>query len=87
MVDRAIEDGDRVVIRAGGEARNNDIVVAQFRPDPASGDDDEDKVTIKTYRRFGGRVWLMPGNSAYDPIPGENAKILGRMVYLTRAPR
>jgi repressor LexA len=82
MIGRAILDGDRVVVRYGSEARNNDIVVAQFRDTATSPEEDEG--TIKTYKRLGGRVWLMPENSAYAPIPGDQAKILGRVVHLSR---
>jgi repressor LexA len=35
-------------------------------------------------KRVGGHVWLMPENPAYDPIPGDEAKILGRVVYVSR---
>jgi repressor LexA len=83
MVGRAIVNGDRVVVRYGSDARNGDVVIAQFRTDTSP---EEDEVTIKTYRRIGGRTWLMPENSAYEPISGEGAdvKIIGRVVHLCR---
>src|SRR5436189_103556 len=31
-----------------------------------------------------GHIWLMPHNPAYDPIPGDDAEILGRVVAVLR---
>jgi repressor LexA len=39
---------------------------------------------VKTYRRRDGRIWLMPQNPAFEPIPGEQATILGRVVAVLR---
>jgi repressor LexA len=44
----------------------------------------EGEATVKTYKRRDGRVWLMPHNSAYEPIPGEAATVLGRVVAVLR---
>jgi repressor LexA len=29
-------------------------------------------------------VWLMPANPAFDPIPGDDATIMGRVVAVLR---
>jgi repressor LexA len=35
-------------------------------------------------RRQDGQVWLMPRNPAYEPIPGDGAQILGKVVGVLR---
>jgi repressor LexA len=42
------------------------------------------EATVKTLKRSGGHVWLMPHNSAYTPILGDTATILGRVVTVLR---
>jgi repressor LexA len=42
------------------------------------------EATVKTFKRRDGHVWLMPANPAYDPIPGDDATILGRVVAVLR---
>lgn len=74
MVDAAICDGDWVVVRQQPNAESGDIVAAMI----------EGEATVKTYKRRDGRVWLMPHNSAYEPIPGEGATVLGRVVAVLR---
>jgi repressor LexA len=44
----------------------------------------EGEATVKTLKRSGGHVWLMPHNPAYAPIPGDEASILGRVVAVLR---
>jgi repressor LexA len=43
------------------------------------------EATVKRLRRENGRVWLMPHNSSYQPIPGDDAAILGKVVAVLRA--
>jgi repressor LexA len=74
MVDAAIRDGDWVVVRQQPVAENGEIVAAMI----------EGEATVKTLRRRDGHVWLMPANSAYDPIPGDEASVLGRVVAVLR---
>jgi repressor LexA len=74
MVDAAIADGDWVVVRQQPVAENGDIVAAMI----------DGEATVKTYRRRDGHVWLLPHNSAYAPIPGDAATILGRVVTVLR---
>jgi|SwirhisoilCB2_FD_contig_101_441254_length_717_multi_2_in_0_out_0_1 repressor LexA len=82
MIGKAIIDGDRVVVRRGCEARTGDTVVAWFENSDTSPEQGE--ATLKTYKRVGGHVWLMPENPAYDPILGDEAIILGKVVYVSR---
>src|SRR5581483_7567328 len=74
MVDAAICDGDWVVVRQQNTAENGDIVAAMI----------DGEATVKTFKRTGGQVWLMPHNPAFDPIPGNDAAILGRVVTVIR---
>ena len=74
MIAAAICDGDWVVVRSQHTAEVGDIVAALL----------EDEATVKTFKRSGGHVWLMPHNPAYEPIPGDDARILGRVVSVLR---
>jgi repressor LexA len=73
-VDAAICDGDWVVVRQQSVAENGDIVAAML----------DGEATVKTFKRRGGRIWLMPHNQAYEPIAGEFATILGKVVSVLR---
>lgn len=75
MVDAAICDGDWVVVRRQPVAENGEIVAAMI----------DGEATVKTLRRADGRVWLLPANPAYGPIPGEEAVVLGRVVTVLRS--
>lgn len=72
----AICDGVTVVVRQADSADHGDIVAAM----------QDGEVTVKRLRRESGRVWLMPHNSAYEPIPGEEATTLGKVVTVLRLP-
>jgi repressor LexA len=74
MIDAAICDGDWVVVRQQPTADNGDIVAALL----------DDEATVKTFKRTGSQVWLIPHNSAYDPIDGNHATILGKVVAVLR---
>jgi repressor LexA len=74
MIEAAIADGDWVVVRQQPVAENGDIVAAMI----------EGEATVKTFKRRDQRVWLEPRNPAYEPIPGEDATILGRVVAVMR---
>lgn len=75
MVDAAICDGDWVVVRRQPVAENGEIVAAMI----------DGEATVKTLRRADGHVWLLPHNTAYAPIPGDDATILGRVVSVLRS--
>jgi repressor LexA len=85
MIGKAIISGDRVVVRRGCEARNGDTVVARF--DDSDTSPEEGEATLKTFKRADGHVWLLPENPAYDPILGDKATILGKVVYVSRTMR
>ncbi len=74
MINAAIADGDWVVIRQQPVAENGDIIAAMI----------DGEATVKTFKRSGAHVWLMPHNPAYTPIPGDEAEILGRVVAVLR---
>ena len=54
------------------QAAVNGDVVAALRED--------DEGVVKTFRRTEDHVWLMPENSGYDPIPGDDYRIMGKVV-------
>jgi repressor LexA len=74
MLEAAICDGDWVVVRRQPTADVGEIVAAML----------DGEATVKTYRRRDGHVWLMPQNPAFDPIPGDDATIMGRVVAVLR---
>jgi repressor LexA len=75
MVGVAICDGDFVVVRRQPVAENGEIVAAMIDGD----------ATVKTYRHRDGHLWLLPHNPAYEPIAGDDATILGRVVAVMRS--
>ena len=74
MIGAGILDGDKVVVRPQPDAENGEIVVALL----------DDSATVKRLKKTGRDVWLMPENPSYEPIPGNEAKILGRVKALIR---
>ncbi|WP_225828781.1 transcriptional repressor LexA [Streptomyces naphthomycinicus] len=75
MIEAAICDGDIVAVRRQGSADSGDIVAALL----------DGEATVKRLRREGGHVWLMPHNMAYEPLPGDDAAILGKVVAVLRS--
>ena len=74
MIGAGILDGDKVVVRPQPDAENGQIVVALL----------DDSATVKRLKKTGRDVWLMPENPSSEPIPGNEAKILGRVTALIR---
>ncbi|MFF0487879.1 transcriptional repressor LexA [Nocardia sp. NPDC003482] len=74
MVDAAICDGDWVVVRQQNVADNGDIVAAMI----------DGEATVKTFKRTDQEVWLLPHNPLFEPIPGNDAQILGKVVTVIR---
>jgi repressor LexA len=74
MINAAIADGDWVVVRQQPVAENGDIVAAML----------DGEATVKTFKRSGDHIWLMPHNPRYTPIPGDEAEILGKVVAVLR---
>ena len=75
MIDAAICDGDWVVIRQQKDAQNGDIVAAML----------DDEATVKVFRQRDGHTWLLPRNSAFEPILGDFATVLGKVVAVLRS--
>lgn len=74
MIGAGIVDGDWVVVRQQPTAENGEIVAAMV----------DKEATIKTFKRSGKRVWLIPHNPVYAPIRFDDATILGKVVCLLR---
>ncbi|MFT3662630.1 MAG: transcriptional repressor LexA [Gordonia sp. (in: high G+C Gram-positive bacteria)] len=74
MIDAAICDGDWVVVRQQNVAEQGDIVAAMI----------DGEATVKTFKRVDGHIWLMPHNEHFEPIPGDDAAILGKVVTVMR---
>lgn len=75
MIDAAICDGDWVVVRRQNDVINGDIVAALL----------DDEATVKTFRQRDGHTWLLPQNTQYEPILGDFATIMGKVVSVLRA--
>jgi repressor LexA len=63
-----------VVVRSQNDAANGEIVAAML----------DDEATVKTFQRRNGHVKLLPANPAYDPIDGDHARIVGKVVAVLR---
>jgi repressor LexA len=77
MIEAGILDGDFVVCRQQNVARNGDVVVAGIPGDEA---------TVKTFKRDGNKVVLVPSNTSMKPLvfdPSE-VSIFGKVVTVLR---
>ena len=59
-----------MIVRQQDVARNGDIVAAL----------NGEEATVKTFQHTGGHVWLIPQNPRYDPIPGDDCRVMGKVV-------
>ncbi|GAA1512893.1 repressor LexA [Agromyces terreus] len=75
MIDAAICDGDWVVVRSQRTAENGEIVAAML----------DGEATVKVFRQRDGHTWLLPRNSAFEPILGDAAEVLGKIVAVLRS--
>jgi repressor LexA len=75
MIDAAICDGDWVVVRRQNTAENGDIVAAML----------DSEATVKVFRQRDGHTWLLPRNSSFEPILGDFAEVLGKVVAVMRS--
>lgn len=67
MVGAGIYPGDTLVVDRGVEARDGSIVIACI----------DNEFTVKRLKREKGKLYLMPENAAYRPIPvGEGNELL-----------
>ncbi len=75
MIDAAICDGDWVVVREQRTADNGEIVAAML----------DGEATVKVFRQRDGHTWLLPRNTAFEPILGDHAEVLGKVVAVLRS--
>ncbi|MGN6273709.1 MAG: transcriptional repressor LexA [Protaetiibacter sp.] len=75
MIDAAICDGDWVVVRSQHTAENGEIVAAML----------DGEATVKVFRQRDGHTWLLPRNTAFEPILGDQAEVLGKVVAVLRS--
>ncbi|HVX55713.1 transcriptional repressor LexA [Nocardioides sp.] len=75
MIEAAICDGDYIVIQQAQTAENGDFVAALL----------DGEATVKEFRRKDGKLWLIPHNSALEPIDGTHATILGKVTAVLRS--
>ena len=74
MLGVGILPDDLVVVHRQSIAQNGQIVVALLG----------DEATVKTLKRKGRELWLLPANPDYQPIDGRECTILGRVVAVVR---
>ena len=75
MIDAAICDGDFVAIRQQQTAENGDIVAAEL----------DGEATVKVFKQRDGHTWLLPQNSAFEPILGDHAHVMGKVTAVLRS--
>ncbi len=77
MVEAGILDGDTVLIQSCDVARDGEIVVALV---------DNEEATLKTLKRLGHHVALIPANRHYETrmLEADRVKVQGRLVGLLR---
>ncbi len=77
MKDAGILEDDYVVVSKENDAQSGDVVVALL----------DDEATVKTFRRDGRKMALLPQNRAYRPIPidgNRDFQIIGKVVGVYR---
>lgn len=74
MLYAGILPNDLVVVHQQQDAHNGEIVVAMI----------DEEATVKTLQRKDGHTWLLPENPDYEPIDGDHAQILGKVVAVVR---
>jgi repressor LexA len=77
MIDAGILDGDFVVARQQQTADNGDIVVAGIPGDEA---------TVKTFKKSGNKITLVPANPTMDPMvfASDEVSVFGKVVTVMR---
>ncbi|WP_297008515.1 transcriptional repressor LexA [uncultured Corynebacterium sp.] len=74
MQDAGILNGDWVVVRSQQTAELGEFVAAMI----------DGEATVKEFHPSDGTVWLLPHNPLFEPIRGDEAEILGRVVAVLR---
>jgi repressor LexA len=77
MIEAGILDGDFVVCRTQTTANNGEIIVAGIPGEEA---------TVKTYRRTGNTITLLPANAALEPMvfTPDEVSVFGKVVTVMR---
>ena len=77
MIEAGILDGDYVVARAQPDANQGEMVVAGIPGGEA---------TVKTYKREGDQIILVPANAAYEPMVfgSDEVTLFGKVVTIMR---
>jgi repressor LexA len=77
MIDAGILDGDFVVARQQQTVDNGDIVVAGIPGDEA---------TVKTFKKSGNKITLVPANPTMDPMvfTSDEVSVFGKVVTVMR---
>ncbi len=77
MIDEKILDGDRIALRQANTASNGDVVVALI---------DGENATVKTFRKTGRKIQLIPANRDFETIEvdADRVTIQGVLVGLVR---
>ena len=70
MINAAILNGDKLIVRIQNTAENGDKVVALL----------DDSATVKTFYKEDGHYRLQPENDSMDPIIADHVQILGKVV-------
>jgi len=77
MIEAGIFDGDYVVVRQESSPKNGDIVVAGIPGDEA---------TVKTFKKTGSNITLVPANPRLSPMvfPAADVSVFGKVVTVLR---
>ena len=74
MQDAGILNGDFVVVRSQAVAEFGDFVAAMI----------DGEATVKEFQKDSQGLWLVPHNELFEPIPAEDAQILGKVAAVLR---
>ena len=74
MINAAILNGDKLIVRIQNTAENGDKVVALL----------DDSATVKTFYKEDGHYRLQPENDSMNPIIADHVQILGKVVGVIR---
>jgi repressor LexA len=72
LSESSVSDALRAFICERQTAENGDIVAAMLN----------DEATVKVFKQRDGKTWLLPRNSAYEPIDGESTKVSGSVAVI-----
>ncbi len=78
MINAGILEGDLVIVSPQKQASNGDIIVALLG----------DEATMKRFQIEDGRIFLIPENEKYEPIPVNNTEefsIVGKVIGVFRS--